>query len=593
MNGAMEARIGGQRRGSRRRLLGGGTAAILLLLAAVPLFLISRSYFETLELQRAQSRASLYRSTLVNALERYQHLPFVLARDSFVIAAAGGRGREALNRRLAAFAAEARLDAIYLMDTTGLTVAASNHDQPLTFLGQNYGFRPYFRAAAAGGRGQFFGIGATTSRPGFFIAEPVRGAGDTIIGVIALKLDLSGLESAWTEAGETVFVSNRDGIVLLSSDPAIRYRALEPVSEARRAAIEARRQFGREPLTPLVWAAAAPNHARLNGRSYLHVTARIGLPEWRLHYMADAGPVLLRAWLTVIGAAILAILLLAVGLYLRARRVRFALAESQAARRKLQAANAELAREIEDRREAERRLEDARSELDRASKLAALGQLAASVTHELGQPISAMKTYLTAAELDAADTETGETLHRLSAIVTRMEKLTQQLRFFARPGGEGLAQLDLAEVWKEAKALIEPDGAAAGVTIREAIPARPVMVRGDRLRLEQVMVNLCRNAILAMSGAPRRELTVEIEAADGKAVLAVRDTGTGLQGEPLERLQEPFVTSRASGEGMGLGLAISAEIVKEHDGRLAARDLAGAGAEFTVTLPLDTAVRAA
>ncbi|WP_227010755.1 sensor histidine kinase [Pelagibius marinus] len=592
MNDLMGARIGGQRRGTARRYWG-AVALAGLLVAALPLFLVSRSYFETLELQRAQSRVSLYRSTLVNALERYQHLPFVLAHDPFVIAAAEGRGREALNRRLAAFAAEARLDAIYLMDTTGLTVAASNHDQPLTFLGQNYSFRPYFRAALAGGRGQFFGIGATTSRPGFFIAEPVRGAGDAVIGVVALKLDLSDLETAWAEGGEAVFVSNGDGIVLLSYDPSIRYRTLEPVTESRRAEIQARRQFGREPLAPLDWTAAARDHAELDGRSYLHVTARIPMPEWTLHYLSDARPVQVRAWLAVIAAAIVAMLLLAIGLYLRARRIRLALAESQAARRKLQAANTELAREIDERREAERRLQDARSELDRASRLAALGQLAASVTHELGQPISAMKTYLTAAELDVADADTGETLRRLSAIVARMERLTQQLRFFARPGGEGLSPVDLSEVWKEAQALIGPDANAVGVSIREAIPEHPVVVRGDRLRLEQVMVNLCRNAILAMSGAPRRELTVAIEAADGKAILAVRDTGTGLKGETVERLQEPFVTSRASGEGMGLGLAISAEIVKEHAGRLAARDLEGAGAEFTVTLPLDTTARAA
>lgn len=597
INDAMEARGRGQRRGNARRHWGAAAAVVVALLVAIPLFLVSRSYFETLELQRAQSRVSLYRSTLVNALERYQYLPFVLARDPFVIAAAEGNGRAALNRRLAAFAAEADLDAIYLMDTTGLTVAASNHDQPLTFLGQNYGFRPYFQTALAGGLGQFFGIGATTSQPGFFIAEPVRGPGGAVIGVVALKLDLSGLEAAWAEAGETAFVSNRDGIVLLSSDPSIRYRALKQVTEAQRAEIETRQQFGQEPLTPLDWAAAAQDHATLGGRSYLQVTARIPTPEWTLHYLVDARPVQARAWLAVIGAAILATLLLAIGLYLRTRRVRLALTESQAARRKLQAANAELAREIEERRQAERRLEDARSELARASKLAALGQLAASVTHELGQPISAMKNYLTAAELDVADAETGETLRRLSAIVARMERLTQQLRFFARPGGEGLGPLDLNEVWKEALALIEPDARAIGVSIREAAPAGPVMVRGDRLRLEQVVVNLCRNAILAMADASRRELTVAIEVVDGKARLAVRDSGTGLKGETLERLQEPFVTSRASGEGMGLGLAISAEIVKEHDGRLAARDLEGAGdstgAEFTVTLPLDMAARAA
>ena len=561
-----------------------GAAAVVALMVLI--FFTARSYFETVELQRAQSRVTLYRSTLISALERYQHLPFVLAHDPFVLRAAQGYGRFQLNERLASFAAEADLDAIYLMDRTGLTVAASNHDQPLTFLDQNYGFRPYFLAALSGERGQFFGIGATTSRPGYFIAEPVRDTDGAVVGVVALKLDLSGLERAWSDGGETVFVSNHDGIVLLSSEPSIRYRALEPLTGVQRAAIQARRQFGQEALDPLDWTHDGRDRVGLNGVSHLHVTASIPGSDWVLHFLSPERDVLTRAWLVVIGAAILAVVISAVGLYMRIRRVRESLAESQAARRSLQEANIELAREIEERRAAERRLEKAQTELARASKLAALGQLAASVTHELGQPISAMKNYLAAAEMDAVPGETNETFTRLTSVVGRMERLTQQLRFFARPGGEGLEPVDLNEVWREAFVLIEPDMDAAGIKLDADLPGAPVMVHGDRLRLEQVVVNLCRNAVLAMQSAPRRVLAVRISEGAGMALLSIRDSGTGLGGRTIEALQEPFVTTRASGEGMGLGLAISAEIVKEHDGKLTARDAEEAGAEFTVTLPL-------
>ncbi|RVU36140.1 sensor histidine kinase [Hwanghaeella grinnelliae] len=586
--------------------LWGKVAAVAVIGLMVLVFFTARSYFESLELQRAQSRVTLYRSTLLSALERYQHLPFVLAHDPFVLRAAQGFGRQQLNARLASFASEADLDAIYLMDRTGLTVAASNYDRDLTFLNQNYGFRPYFRAALAGERGQFFGIGATTSRPGYFIAEPVRNTDGAIVGVVALKLDLSGLERAWSDGGETVFVSNRDGIVLLSSEPSIRYRALDALSADQRRAIQARKQFGQEALAPLDWKRLGPDQVRLNGVSHLHVTAPIQGSDWVLHFLSPERDVLTRAWLVVIGAAILAIVISAAGLYLRIRRVRESLAESQAARRKLQAANIDLAREIEERREAERRLEKAQTELARTSKLAALGQLAASVTHELGQPISAMKNYLAAAELDAVPGEHSETFSRLSSVVGRMERLTQQLRFFARPSGAGvdggangavglkpvdMKPVDLKDVWHEAFALIEPDLDGAGIKLDAQLSDAPVMVQGDRLRLEQVVVNLCRNAVLAMQSAPRRKLTVRVEDADDLAQLSIRDTGPGLGGLTIEALQEPFVTTRASGEGMGLGLAISAEIVKEHDGRLTARDIPeqdGGGAEFTVTLPLKT-----
>ncbi len=574
--------------------LWGKVAAAAAVCLMVLVFFTARSYFDSVELQRAQSRVTLYRSTLISALERYQHLPFVLAHDAYVLRGAEGVGRDALNRRLASFAAQADLDAIYLMDRTGLTVAASNHDQDLTFLNQNYGFRPYFLAALAGERGQFFGIGATTSRPGYFIAEPVRNGDGAIIGVVALKLDLSGLERAWSDGGETVFVSNGDGIVLLSSEPSLRYRALEPLTDKRRRDIEARKQFGQEALDPLDWTQSGPDRVGLDGVSHLHVTAPIPGSDWVLHFLSPERDVLTRAWLVVVGAAILAVVISAGGLYLRIRRVRESLAESQAARRKLQAANIDLAREIEERRAAERSLEKAQRELARASKLAALGQLAASVTHELGQPISAMKNYLAAAEMDFQPGEQNETFTRLNAVVGRMERLTQQLRFFARPSVAGTARealgpVDVKDVWREAFALIEPDMDAAGIRLETDFPDRPVMVHGDRMRLEQVVVNLCRNAVLAMRDAPERRLTVRIDCAGDKARLAIRDTGPGLGGRTVEALQEPFVTTRASGEGMGLGLAISAAIVKEHDGRMTAQDApaeTGGGAEFIVALPL-------
>lgn len=582
-------KTGSDRRSGRR--VWSALGIFLILATATSLFVLSRSYFESLELQRAESRVTLYRSTLVNALERYQHLPFILARDPRVIAAAAGAGREGLNRRLADFAREADLEAIYLMDRNGLTVAASNHDQPRTFLGQNYGFRPYFKAALEGGRGEFFGIGATTSIPGYFIAEPVRGATGDTLGVIALKLDLGGLESAWAEGGEAVFVSNPDGIVILSSDPTWRYRTLVPLTETRRAAIVAGRQFGSEPLSDLNWSATTPERAVLDGARFLHVTAAIPGSDWRLHFLADESAVLLRASIAVVAAAIVAVTLLAVGLYIRARRVRLALSESQAARRKLQAANADLAREIEERKAAEARLTAARTELARASKLAALGQLSASVTHELGQPISAMKTYLVAAELDSGETET---LGRLSGIVARMERLVDQLRFFARPGAkDAMAPVDLADVWRGARELIDPDARMAGVKIVEDMNRAPIVVSGDALRLEQVLVNLIRNAILAMADSASKRLEIATFTVDGAAVLSVRDTGGGLGDETLERLREPFVTTRASGEGMGLGLAISSEIVKDHGGELSAENAEGGGAVFTLTLPLVSEARAA
>lgn len=130
------------------------------------------AYFLSEELSKAEGRLSLYRSTVVAELERFSHLTFVLSQGSFVIATAEGAATAPLNRRLAAFSDRAGLDAIYLIGPDGVTIAASNANDPDSFVGQDYGFRPYFRAAMSGQQGRFYGIGTTTGLPA--ISSPSR-----------------------------------------------------------------------------------------------------------------------------------------------------------------------------------------------------------------------------------------------------------------------------------------------------------------------------------------------------------------------------------------------------------------------------------
>ena len=557
--------------------------AIVVLLSAS--YTAAYMYFKGTETSRAQVRMSLYQNTLSAELERFSHVPFMLARDTFVIAGAEGRSRELLNVRLSEFAEQANLDAIYLMDLHGDTIAASNWNENLTFLGQNYGFRPYFRQAAAGERGEFFAIGATTSQPGYFIAEPVRGATGDIIGVVAIKLDLNNLANAWTSAREFVFVSNADGIVVLASDPAWRYKAIAPLTTAQRNAIIAARQFGIQPLDNLDWGASSKDVATLNGNAYLHVETSLARPDWRLHYLADLNLVTGRA--TAFTAALVSaiLLVLAVSIYLRSQRMRVALDASQAERRALRRVNSDLEREIDERRKAEKRLTKAQEDLARAGRLAALGQLSASVTHELGQPIAAMRNYLTAAEFDKTGDQ-SDVLKRLGRIAIRMESITKQLKFFASRGEHGLVDVDLCQLIDGAEVLLGPDFKSQKVNVQTVVPNSSVLVSGNRLRLEQVMVNLLRNSLDALQETDDRQIWITISKTGGIARIGVEDNGQGLMGQTTEELLEPFHTTRASGQGMGLGLAISAAIVKEHEGTLTASNRNQGGACFVIEIPL-------
>ena len=574
---------------ARRNILLG---LLVALVAGVALFFGSSAFFRTEEVNKAQARLSLHRGLLVAEVGRFAHLTFVLARDAHVQRATLGRDRAALNSRLAAFAEQAGLEAIYLMDMTGLTIAASNAGQPGTFLGQNYGFRPYFREAAAGRHGTFYGIGATTRRPGYFIADPVRGPSGDVVAVIAIKIDLGTLSAAWAESGENVLLANDDGVVFLASDPAWRYRALQPLTTAQRADIRAGQQFADEPLTPLNWDETGDQGARIGAKAFLHVTSDALPHGWVLHYFADPRAMWVRSWLTVVIAAVVAAATILITQARRNVRIRQALHKSEAEEAALREANARLAVEIEERRTAQRRLHRTQDELARASRLAVLGQLAASVTHELGQPIAAMKNHLTAAEISG---QSGRMTGRLQGLVARMEAITRQLKFFASPAAdEALEPVDLNSVVDEARALLAPNIATLAVEVQVETSTGPLQVHGNRMRLEQVMTNLMRNALDAMedTDTPRR-LRVGLAAIGDEATVTLQDTGTGLRGADLSDLQEPFVTTRSSGQGMGLGLAISGEILREHGGQMSARDLPEGGAEFRVTLPLIQAGREA
>lgn len=562
------------------------TRTILLILLFLGIasgaYFLSNRYFRSEEITRAEGRLSLYRSTVVAELNRFSHLTFVLSRDPFVIETAAGGDTATLDARLAAFAEQAGLDAIYLMDGQGLTISASNAGTSGSFVGQNYSFRPYFADAIAGRQGRFYGIGATTGLPGYFIADAVTSDQGRNLGVIAIKLDLSVLEQSWRDSGEQVLLANADGVVLLASDPAWRYRSLAPLNADQRAAIASSRQFSGQMLDPLDWEAQGQMRAVIGGQEVIHLTAATLPHGWVLHYFARENLVTTRSWLATVIALVIAGGFFLVVLVRRNALIRAALHRSEAEEAELRRANERLAVEIEDRRTAERRLDRTRDELSRASRLAALGELAASVTHELGQPITAMRNHLAAAEIGGSTS----LLPRLAGLVERMEGITRQLKFFANPGENTLKPVNMSDAMREAIKLVEPNLEGANIALSVDSPNAPVVVQGNSLRIEQVMTNILRNAIDAMEDGDDMQLAVSVGSGQGIAWFEVTDRGHGLGDASLTDLQEPFVTSRESGQGMGLGLAISAGIVKEHHGTLTARNRTSGGAVFRVEIPL-------
>lgn len=559
---------------------------IAVLLGGLGLFWGAYSYFKGQEIDKAAAQLTLFRSTIAAELQRFSHLPFVLSLDPLVAATLDGGDPKTLDKRLARFAHSAGVDAIYLMDLDGLTIAASNAKTASSFVGQNYQYRPYFQEALNGELGEFYGIGATTGIPGYFYAMAVRPIRAQNRGVVAIKVDLSELQASWQSSGARILLSNSDGVVLLASNPEWRYRTLVDLTPQQLGRIRAARQFGKEGLERLDWQPDGVNQtASIGGDDFLYLTSTDLPNSWSLHYFAPNDQVFTRAMLITGGYLLLSGLLFIFAQVRRERRIGAALQRSESEEAQLREANERLAVEIDERLAAEKSLKKTQAELERAGRLAALGQLASSVTHELGQPIAAMRNQLAAAELAAGTTQLGD---KMQGLVARMEDITRQLKFFSRKGRDMFETIDLVEVMGDALELLEATIEKDGVEVEFSHASGPVHLHGNRLRIEQVMTNIVRNAIDSMGESGDRRLRIRVDQSGDEVWFDVQDTGHGLGDMTLEDLREPFTTTRASGKGMGLGLTISAGIVNDHGGTMTAQSLAEGGALFRVSFPAPT-----
>ena len=217
--------------------------------------------------------------------------------------------------------------------------------------------------------------------------------------------------------------------------------------------------------------------------------------------------------------------------------------------------------------------------------------MSASVSHELNQPLAAMKTYLAGARLllqRKRPEEAMSSFQRIDDLIERMGAITRQLKSYARKGGEAFEPIDVRTCVSGALSMMEPTLRNRSVRITRTMPRQPVMVLADRIRLEQVIINLLRNALDATKDVTAPQIDLLLTTGE-MALLSVRDNGHGIS--DLDNLFEPFFTTKKPGDGVGLGLAISSCIVNDLGGRLTARNApkdgtGGGGAVFEVQLPI-------
>jgi len=355
------------------------------------------------------------------------------------------------------------------------------------------------------------------------------------------------------------------------------------------------------------------NNIDIDGIPFLYETLSIDSANWKIHYLLPKTNINQLTIITWAKIGSIALGLIAFLLLLRLMQSRWRLKISRQESEDLRKLNEQLTIEIAQRHETEKKLLVAQKDIKRTSKLAAMGQLSASIVHELGQPLSAMKNYIASAQLPPKEDETSagnekSILPKLDALVIRMSQISKQLKFFVRSNEKELQVFDIRESLDRALELLSSDLKIDGIRLIIDCEEKPFFIRAGKVRMEQVFINLINNARFALQESKNKQINISIDTSDNNSpefnlltnnleleepikqvlIAKIEDTGKGMSEDTLEALFDPFYTTKPSGVSLGLGLTISSNIIHEFNGTLTAKNNTDQGACFVITLPLQT-----
>ena len=547
----------------------------VVLLVATNSFFTSK-YLNDIK-QEGEIRLTQNERNIVSELQKNSVIPQFLVRDQSIWNALLSNNFSSLPQMFSEFINEISIESITLMDRTGQIVAVAGKEN----LNVNSSNKIIFNTAISTNDTVMNIIEKNENEFGFFYSRKIEND-QRVLGVLSIEVDLKKFENSWKSAGDRIFISNGEGKIVLATEPTWKGLSGDLAWKNQNSKNIIKRGYS----VAKGWVDSNESDQYFNDSSFVGFNKNIPILNWKISSFENYSGVRERVNTILALEILIFLLLLVLSLYSLNRKkiLRLNLFEEETI--KLRELNKKLETEMEQRKRVEKNLLAVEQTLEQHSKLAALGEMSAAISHELNQPLAAMKTYLAGASLLLKRNRPQETvaaLMRIDGLIHRMGEITKQLKSFARKNTESFVPLNFNDAILEAMSIMEPQLKQSGIKIDTNIPSEPVLIVGDQQRLEQVIINLIRNAIDALDDTELPSITISLYK-NNSVRFSIRDNGKGIN--DLEKLFEPFQTSKDPGKGLGLGLAISSNIISELGGSLSGENLTPTGAEFTIKLPL-------
>jgi len=607
----------------------------------------------TQQLNEAANKANLQ---IDSELDKFKQIPDLLSHDPRLISYFTSSPQTdkitvtQLNKLLFEWSNQSQADTIYIHDRSGTVVASSNYQQPRTFVGENFSFRPYFASAIKGNNTQYVALGARSNVRGYFLSSPLY-TDKEIVGVITVKVSLENLENILTSDDFEIVVLDSNQVVFLSNQTSWLYHSLLPLSEQQQTEIVTQRQYGQSEISIIEDFRSAklqqkandtiqPNDLQPNqiqkelvsnqlfqlGAFNLY-PAPISNNQYQVVALKETKAELLKVLqIDVIFIIIYSLVMLIAWSWRQTYIAKVALTrlnenlEQTVDKRThyLKQSNQQLQQTIFQYQESQLKLKQTEQELTQTAKLAVLGELSASINHEINQPLAALRTYsensLKLLEMKRTDLVKSN-LDKMIALNTSITEIIARLKVFTRKVTKQEHHVaNLHQAVNNATSILSALMIKQGITLRLSTMPDDINLAIHPTELEQVLVNLIHNATQALQqqameqSTPRlktsgqsilEEQSSKLEALDIQTIpqigvewqrkndtcqLIIWDNGIGISKDKLEQLFDPFFTTKP--EGLGLGLSISKRIIEAYHGTINAAQLEPSGMVFSLNIPL-------